>query len=242
MVPSSGIDEMLDRLAGQLREAAGGNLLGVALYGGLVKGRYTPGISDVNVLVVVADAGLPALLALAPVLTAARRNASVVPFVTTPGDLRDTATLFPVKILDIRTSHRTLWGDPHLAGITVDAGALRLRVLQEIKNLELRLRLRVIERGANPDVLWRGLVSSLPKTAVTLETVLRARGIAVPADRPSLLRRAAAELGVPAERIDRLADLRRIDRRPDDGAVRRLYGEYLELLAELGRRLAGDGP
>jgi hypothetical protein len=239
---SPAIEGILERLVGQLREAAGENLLGVALYGSLVKGRYTPGISDVNLLVVVADAGLPALLATAPVLTGALREASVIPFVTTPEDLRQAATLFPVKILDIRTSHRTLWGDPHLAAITVDPEALRLRVLQEVKNMELRLRLRVVGRGADSGAMWRGLVSSLPKLAVTLETVLRARGLAVPADRPSLLRRAAAELGAGGERIDRLADLRRIDRRPDDDTVRRLYAEHLDLLAELGRRLGKDAP
>ena len=102
----------------------------------------------------------------------------------------------------------------------------------------MRLRLRLVERGAEAGALWRGLVSSLPKAAVTLESVLRVRGIAVPADRPGLLRRAAGELGVPEERIGRLADLRRVDRRPEDGAVRRLYGEYLDLLAERGGRIA----
>ena len=238
MAPSPALDEMLKRLVGRLRDAAGANLLGVALYGGLVKGRYTPGISDVKLLVVVADARLPALLALSPVLTGAWRDASVIPFITTPQDLQQAATLFPVKILDIQTSHRVLWGDPHVAGLTIDAAALRLRTLQELKNMEMRLRLRLVERGAEPGALWRGLVSSLPKAAVTLESVLRVRGIAVPADRPGLLRRAADELGVPAERISHLADLRRVDRRPEDGAVRRLYGEYLDLLAELGSRIA----
>jgi predicted nucleotidyltransferase len=242
MAPSPALDEMLERLVGRLRDAAGDNLLGVALYGGLVKGRYTPGISDVNLLVVLADARLPALLALAPVLTGALRDASVIPFLTTPRDLRDSTTLFPVKILDIQTSHRVLWGDPHLAGLTIDAAALRLRTLQEIKNLEMRLRLRLVERGAEPGALWRGLVSSLPKVAVTLESVLRFRGIAVPADRPTLLRRAAAELGVPEERIGHLADLHRVDQRPEDGAVRRLYGEYLDLLAELGARAGEAAP
>ncbi len=232
------VDEMLGGLVDRLREAAGSNLLGVALYGGLVKGRYTPGVSDVNLLVVVADARLPSLVALSSVLTGALRESSVIPFIATPQDLRDSATLFPVKILDIQTCHRVLWGDPHLAGITVDAAAFRLRVLQELKNMEMRLRLRLVERGAEPGALWRGLVGSLPKVAVTLESVLRFRGIEAPADRPSLLRRAAAALEIPAGRIDHLADLHRVDRRPDDETVRRLYGEYLDLLAELGGRIA----
>jgi predicted nucleotidyltransferase len=88
------LERRLDRLVQRLREAAGVNLLGVALYGGQVKGRYTPGISDINILVVLADAGLPSLLPLAPALTEALRESLVVPFLATPDDLRGSAALF----------------------------------------------------------------------------------------------------------------------------------------------------
>ncbi|HEX7180842.1 MAG TPA: hypothetical protein VF756_03305 [Thermoanaerobaculia bacterium] len=234
------VDKTLDRLVRQLQEAAGPNLLGAALYGGLVKGRYTPGISDINVLVVLADAGFRSLLPLSPVLTAALRESQVVSFVTTPADLRLAARLFPVKVLDIQLAHRLLYGDIHLAGIAVDAAALRLRALQELKNMELRLRMRTVERGADPGALWRGMVRDLPKLAVTLETLLRARGLAVPADRPGLLRLAGRELGIAQERIDHIADLRRVDRRPDDEAVREIFGDYLAILGEMCRNVEGE--
>lgn len=234
------VDRTLERLVRQLREAGGDNLLGIALYGGLAKGRYTPGISDINVLVVIADAGLPALLPLAPALTAALRDAHVVPFVVTPADLRAAAVLFPVKILDIQLWHRLLWGDLRLADIEVQPEPLRLRSLQELKNMELRMRLRVVERGADPDALWRGLVRNLPKLAVTLEVLLRARGVEVPADRPGVLRQAAQQLGIPPERMDRIASLRRVEKRPDDETVRQRLADYLELLAEICHRLESE--
>lgn len=234
------VEKTLDRLVRQLQDAAGGNFLGAALYGGLVKGRYTPGISDINVLIVLADAGFRSLLPLSPVLTAALREFQVVSFVTTPEDLRIAARLFPVKVLDIQLAHRLLHGDVHLAGITVDPAALRLRVLQELKNMEMRLRMRTVERGAEPAALWRGMVRDLPKLAVTLETLLRARGLAVPADRPGLLRLAGRELGIAPERIDRIADLRRVDRRPDDEAVREIFGDYLAILGEMCRNVEGE--
>ncbi len=234
------VDRTLERLVRQLREAAGPNLLGIALYGGLAKGRYTPGVSDVNVLIVVADAHLPDLLPLAPILTAALRETHVVPFVVTPADLMASAVLFPVKILDIKLWHRLLWGDVHLAGIEVQPEALRLRSLQELKNMELRMRLRVVERAGETDALWRGLVRNLPKLAVTLEVLLRARGIEVPADRPGVLRQAAQQLGIAPERMERIACLRRIEKRPDDEAVHRLLADYLDLLAEICHRLEGE--
>jgi hypothetical protein len=235
------VERTLERLVRQLREAAGSNLLGIALYGGLAKGRYTPGVSDVNVLIVVADANLPALLPLAPVLTAALRETHVVPFVVTPADLRAAAVLFPVKVLDIQLWHRLLWGDIHVAGIEVQPEPLRLRSLQELKNMELRMRLRVVERSGETDALWRGLVRNLPKLAVTLEVLLHARGVEVPADdRSGVLRLAAQQLGVSPEGMERIAGLRRVEKRPEDEAVHRLLADYLDLLAEICHRLESE--
>lgn len=234
------MEAALERLVQQLREAAGTNLLGVALYGGLAKGRFTAGVSDVNVLVVVAEAGLERLLSLAPPLVAALRDFRVVPFIVTPEDLRAFAHLFPGKVFDIQTSHRLLWGDVHLAGISVTREALVLRARQEIKNTELRLRSRAVERAGDSGALWRGLMASLPKLAVTLETLLRCRGLAVPADRSGLLRLGARDLGL-AEGIEPFAALRRTDPRPDDAAVRRLYAGYLSLLAAIFAALEEAG-
>ena len=119
--------------------------------------------------------------------------------------------------------------------------ALRLRARQEIKNMELRLRLRAVERGGDAGTLWRGMMASLPKIAVTLETLLRTGGVAVPPDRPGLLRLAAREMGIPEERMEPFTPLHRTDPQPDDATVRRLYGEYLELLAAISRRVEERG-
>jgi hypothetical protein len=82
-------------------------------------------------------------------------------------------------------------------------------------------------------------MASLPKIAVTLETLLRLDGVAVPVERPELLRLAARELGIPAERMEPFAGLHRVDRRPEDEGTRRLYGQYLDLLSGLSRQLEG---
>ena len=238
------VDATLERLIQQIQQAAGGNLLGLALYGGLVRGRFTPGVSDINVLIVLSEAGLPALLPLAPVLTAALRDAHVVPFVATPADLQASALLFPFKLLDMKLWHRTIWGDPHLEEIDLQPEALRLRALQEIKNLQLGMRLRVVERDGDPDALWRGLVRSLPKLARRLEILMRVRKVDTPTDRAGILREAVRQLGISpergAERVERLAGLRRSEKRPDEETVRQLLGDYLELLGEICHRVEGE--
>lgn len=224
-----------------LREAGGANLLGVALYGSLVKGRFTPGMSDVNLLVVVADAGLDALLPLAPILCGAFRQAQVVAFVATPADLCSAARLFPSKILDMQLFHRLLHGDVHLAEPRVDPGDLRHRTVQELENLRLRLRRQVLERGAEPSVLWDAVVRSLPKLAVVLGTLLRGGGVQLPLERPALLRQAARELGLEEAVMARVASLHRRDERPDAAAVREIARAYLDMLARLAVLVGAAG-
>jgi len=238
LAAGTAVESILSALVADLRAAAGDNLVGVALYGGVVKGRFTPGISDINILVVLRDAGLANLEPLAPTLTGARRAHRVSAFIATADDLRDAAHLFPVKIRDIQTAHRVLFGTVPLGDIAVDPGTLRLRMLQELKNTQFRLRQRTAERGADPAVLWGGLVQSLPKLAVVLESALRARGESVPSDRPAVLRAAARSLGLREDAMAPFAQIRRHDRRPDDGAVRVLAAAYLDLLASLSRALA----
>jgi predicted nucleotidyltransferase len=155
MEPQTDIEKALAALVAQLREAAGPNLLGVALYGGPAKGRFTPEVSDVNVLIVLADVELERLLAIAPAVTRALLESRAIPFVVTPGDLAVSARLFPAKVLDMQASHRVLWGDVHLDGLAMAPEDLRLRARQEIKNTELRLRAVELTRAPFDYTKWR---------------------------------------------------------------------------------------
>ncbi len=55
------IARAIERLKDELARAAGENLAGLILYGGLARGRYRPGKSDVNVVVLLHDASPSAL-------------------------------------------------------------------------------------------------------------------------------------------------------------------------------------
>jgi predicted nucleotidyltransferase len=233
------LEEALTRLSADLRAALGGDLKAVVLYGGLAKGRYTPGFSDVNVLVVLEDASFAVLRRLAPVLTAAGRSHGVAPLVVTPADLRAMGRLFPVKLLDIQTAHRVLEGSVNLEEFQVDRSALRLRAAQEITNLRWRLRQRLAERGERPELLWGGLVQSLPSLAVTLGAELRARGSEVPRARGDVLRAAGRELGLSTDAMAQIAGLHRHEPRPDDDRVYALFETYLGLLEVIARELEG---
>jgi hypothetical protein len=241
------LERNLARVVHRLREAAGDNLLGVAVYGAPAKGRAGAGAgaSQVNVLVVVANATLPALLELAPVLTSAQRQSQVSAFVATPEELRIEAQLFPSRLLEIRLTHRPLFGDVHLDRLEIAPHGLRFAALQELKQLEDKLRHRILDRGTDPDLLWAGIVQSLPRLIAILETVAAASGGEPAAGRSDMLRLAAEALGIEPARLEPIAALGQRTSRPTDDVVREELDGYLALLAELvrslGRAAAGGG-
>src|ERR1700692_958697 len=85
----------LGQLKNELVRAAGPNFAGLILYGGLARGRFRPGKSDVNVVVLLREVSAAALTAIGPALRAARRAANVSAMLLTPAEVGPTAVVFP---------------------------------------------------------------------------------------------------------------------------------------------------
>jgi predicted nucleotidyltransferase len=100
----------LSTLWEEIKRVAGDALLCLALYGGLVRGRYQAQQSDINILLVLKDVSQKQVDRLAPILRAAWREIRLEPFLLTPIELQRAAMVFPTKMLDIQREHRLLEG------------------------------------------------------------------------------------------------------------------------------------
>jgi hypothetical protein len=172
----------LDRLKDELARVAGQNLAGLILYGGLARGRYRPGKSDVNVVVLLHDASAPMLAALAPALQAAARAAGVDPLLLTPAEVRRAADAFPTKFLDIKNHHIVLAGADPFTALEVTREQIRLRAAQDLHNLLLRLRHRFVAVGSDAGMLARALARAARPFALDLAALLQLAGKEVPAE------------------------------------------------------------
>jgi hypothetical protein len=208
----------LDSFRAELAQAAGPNLAGLLLYGGLARGRYHPGRSDVNVVVLLHDVSAAALAAVAPVLRAAWRALRVEPMLLTPAEVPASAEAFPTKFLDIQRHHVVLAGDDPFAALAVSRERLRAAVEQSLRNLALRLRRRFVAVADQPRVVAALLASVTRPLAIELESLLRLAGQEVPAeDRTvAVFAAAAAAFGLDGEALAQLAALRRGEPPPAD--------------------------
>jgi hypothetical protein len=223
----------LDRLKDELTRTAGKNLAGLVLYGGLARGRFRPGQSDVNVLVLLHDVSAASLAAIAPAMRAARRAAGVEPLVLTPGEVRAAADAFPTKFLDIKDYHVVLAGEDPFGSLEVSREAIRRRAAQQLRNMALRLRHRYLALADDPEAQAAALASVARPLALEIAALLRLAGKPVPLEdrTTALFAVAATAFDLDPDALARLAALRQNPRTKEDTPA--LYAKVLAITARL---------
>lgn len=131
---SDHIKQTLARLADALRQRP--EVGSAALYGSYVRGEHRES-SDIDLAVVVRADDLAAL---ATPLRDAWRAARVDPWIAREDELAGLCDAFATRVRDIQRRHEMLVGEDPWGALVVPRGALRLRVEQELRNHQIRLR------------------------------------------------------------------------------------------------------
>jgi len=217
----------LERFREDISNAAGANLAGLILYGSLARGRYRPGKSDLNVVVLLADTTTESLAAIAPALRAAWRAVRLEPFILTLSEIQRMADAFPTKLLDIQDHHIVLMGEDPFIELEVKREHIRLRVEQELRNIALRMRRRYVSIFDDPVLLADALTNVAVSLKVELAALLRLAGKDVPQEPTSaaVLEAAAVAFDLDRDALARVAAMRRESSQADD--MPRLYDRVL---------------
>ena len=196
----------LDTLTSALRNVPGDNLLGLILFGGVARGRYNAGTSDINIVVYVRESIAKELTSLAPPLHEAWRAKRVEPMIVAKGELPRLSIAFPTKILDIQRKHITLFGEDPFEGIIVSREHIRARAEQELRNLALRLRRRFLAIYNDGGALAAAANEAAVTLAVNLRALLFLRGVVSDEFQPALAiyERAAEAFGLDLALLDAL--------------------------------------
>lgn len=185
--------------AARLAAAYGDDLRAVVLYGSAARGDYRAGVSDLNLLVVLRDAGAAALRRGAELAREWAESGNPPPLLMSEEEWRGSADVFPIEYSDIRDAHVLLHGDDPVAGIEVDWAHLRLQCEHELKSKKIRLREHYLLAARSPEETAKLLTASLPTFLTLFRTVLRLAGKTVPRDPNAVIDAVSALAGVEAE-------------------------------------------
>jgi hypothetical protein len=149
------MEHKLDEFVQRMRSAAPDNLKAIVLYGSAATGEFHEGHSNVNLLCLV-ESGDPARLD--PFHSTVEwwtGKGHPAPLIFTLNELRRSADIFAIELLDMQARHKMLFGEEFLAGITVPLRYHKLQVERELRANWLRLRQTFLAapRKAHLDVM-----------------------------------------------------------------------------------------
>jgi predicted nucleotidyltransferase len=135
------VEAVLEELVQAAKDALGSDLLSVLLFGSAAEGRLRAN-SDVNVLMLLKSFDAQRVDLLRESLRLAHAAARVEVMFLLEQELPVATELFAVKLNDIRSRHRVLYGNDPVQELRIDETELRRRLREVLLNLAIRLRER----------------------------------------------------------------------------------------------------
>jgi hypothetical protein len=227
------VHEALKNLVERLHEAARDNLESVILYGSAARNDFHEAHSDLNVLCILRSlraADLARASAVVNWWTTAQHQPPPL-FFASP-ELRQSADVFAIELLDMQQSHRVLYGSDVIAGISVPMNLHRVQVEHELRTLLLKLRQHLLREAGNPHELGAVLAKSFSSALTLLRHTLIALQEQPPSAIKGVFARVAALTATSASAFEAVQRLREA-KSSDTNNVLPVYDAYLTALEKV---------
>jgi predicted nucleotidyltransferase len=159
-----------------LEAALGDDLIAILLTGGVARGDYRPGESDVNALIVLRDASFTKLDAISSAMQAVRYGARVEPTILTENELLGACDAFPLLYDEIRKWNIVLVGSDPLVSAVVHDTHRRLRIEQELREAQIGLRRVVTDALGAREAIGGAVGRKIRQVRRALSALLELKG------------------------------------------------------------------
>jgi hypothetical protein len=216
-------------LVSRMKEFAGENLESMILYGSAARGDFKEGHSDLNVLCLLRSVAARELARVTPTVHWwCKDQKEPAPLFFTAEELRQSADVFSIELLDMQQSRRVLYGADAVAGIAVPMNLHRVQVEHDLRTLLLKLRQHFLLTGQKESELRSAEAKSSSSVLALLRHSLIAFDEDPPATAAGVFARIAALTGADADAFAAAYKLR--DRHANVDDIARYYAQYLNAL------------
>ena len=237
------MEKLLEQLNDKLLVAAGDNLKALVLFGSAARGEYHERHSDLNVLCLLGRAKAEDIEALHEAAVWWEQKKFPAPQIFTLEELRASADIFAIELLDMKTHHKMIYGEDFFHELEVPMQLHRLQVERELRTNWVKLRQGILLAPRKDQVLIRLMDASVSTFVTLFRHALVVLGQNPPAARREVVADIARLAGSSSEAFLTVLDVREGKRQPREINAQSTLKEYLELIEqvtdEVDRRLAG---
>lgn len=171
--------QSIDRLQSQLPALLGENLYSCILYGSCVRGNVVPGVSDINILLILNESTSNAHAAIAECLD---EKVHVDLFIIGRKGMERSFQSFAIKFRSIKRNYKLLHGTDPMESVSATDERLRFLSEQSLRNLRLRCVHSFIYHRKDRKRYLRYLLNVYTPLFTGITEVLRCDDIDIPRD------------------------------------------------------------
>lgn len=190
------IQRHLGELAARLSEALGETFIGLLVHGSVARGEYRPDESGVDTVIVLSDASVTTLEAIGEPLQRARYAARIEAVIVLEEEIAGASDVFPLFYDEIRRCHILIAGRDAFDGVRVQDRHRRLRIEQELREAQFRLRRAVTDALGAPEAIGGAVYRRVRQSRNPLLALLALKGIDSAPDLRSVLTTAGTTYGI----------------------------------------------
>lgn len=168
------IEAWKDAVASKLGE----DLVAILLTGGVARGDYRPGESDITAIVVIKDASFAKLDAISAATQDARYGARIAPTFLTAAEIPGAGDAFPLLYDEIKRFNIVIHGSDPFAQVVVHDTHRRLRIEQELREAQVWLRRAVTDAMGAHEAVGGSVARKIRQVRRPLAALLKLRAIA----------------------------------------------------------------
>ena len=231
--------DIFEELTQDCKDAFGKDMISLILYGSAAAGQYVPGQSDLNILIILTEAGIDDLERGLP-LVGKWRKRKVAEIFMTPAYISSSLDTFPVEFINMQMNYLLISGEDVLKDLKIEACNLRLELERELKGKIFHLRQEFLESEGKDKELRRIISLSLGSFVPLFKALLYLRGYEVPPGRRDVIK--ALSLAYPTITPDiylHCIDIREGKGKFSAAEVKQLYKSYQKEIVKLSCLIDG---
>ena len=189
-------EKRVEAFSGQLQAALGDNLVSIVLFGSAARGQHRKGKSDVNLLIILKDAGSGTIARAAEGIAKWAASGEPAPLVFSEAEWRASADVFPLEIEDMRFAHQVIWGTDPLGWVATTREDVRRQLEREVRGKLLRLRTEYAAAATDGKALGELVENSLGTFLVLFRATVRLASGEAPPEAEALVQETALRAGL----------------------------------------------
>jgi predicted nucleotidyltransferase len=232
MIKIKNPNDIVEAFVADYRDLFNDELISVVMFGSAVTHEYRPGISDINMVIVLREYSIARIRSsIATAKKWAKRNVTV-PFFMTKEFIAHSLDSYPIEFLDIQSNYRVLFGEDVFSQLDIKRSDLRLQCERELRGISIHLRKEFISSGGNSRVLFKLLNASLKRLMPVFRAMLKLTDKSVPNMKSDVIMAVEDRFNLGASALSHALELDRLTTN-GGGALGDFFDKYAKAIDAL---------